>query len=1305
MNPRLIAVLTSFGRLLLFSSASLVAVTVMLILIGRQTVGQVDGIRAEIETFLVDNTGLQVELGEVKTQWSGLLPVLDIASLLVSDGGRKSSVSLANARAELDLARSLWHLNMVWRELTIDTLTVVITEDEFGSWLPSDQSNIDTGTELDVLLKPFTHSRLINLRKIEIQLRAFSGQIVHLQGGSVKIENDNDFHRGEMSLFLSDNNSPARFVIEGFGDPSDLASFSGLAYLKIDDFDISSSLVDLGQSLVPGVFSNIKEFRAGLNSQLWIDIQPGGSLDFEGSLSVAKLPLDWFADAPAINNVESNIIGWYLADSEWGFRLQDLKAEWSDTVIEPLNILYSQRFDLPWRDYDVSVNYINLSFLSGLIEKANIADDAALNIIDQLDLQGELSALTYGHNKAGYFASANITDVDMAPFKGIPGVKGVDGYVEVSGNQSLVHLADQDGLSLFFPGVYKDYLPINKALGTIYIAADSTNQTTVVRSSLLKTELAAGNANFLFSVALDTSPEKTAPITTLLIGATDIDASYTHQYLPYKLSPPLLKWLQEANLKGNVKQLGLLQRFGPGIEDQRFRTTQLLVDIKDGQLDYHPQWLGLRDISATVLQDDGSTTAHLTSGTIGEVNLSNAKITTDKLPPNHPNHSLLLIDAHAQATVSSALKALSKSPLQERIGVLSDWKYNGNVDAILDLHIPLSSMQTVVDRSLYQVTSTLNDAQISIPNTPYKVTDIYGQLDFSGDKGFTSNTIKGRFWQQPLKATFERSDGLQKIKLTTSVQSSSLNQIVQFPWNDVLSGNISLEGLVVFNPLASAGSGAGAEYIKYESPVTLTLKSQLIANAIKLPLPLGKAVGDPRSLALKVHFDQGFSRLEGTLGDKLVSDLRFYEGRLQRGLVSYDRTLSLPDPDQILVGSHLATTEIESWQPLIKLFQGTSPTEQGGTKTWSPIFDLSFDYLAISGIKVRDIRSKTTIDRDQAKIDFTSDVADGRALVPFNKDAIPRLNLTRLALSNKLWQTSVDRSLIDPRLFTGIDVSVDKLTSGENVLGNFSLSLRPMPQGAILSSVTGNIFGLQFESEEGNDQSQFFWGFNGKQYSSRFKGSVSINDVGEIFTAMNLPPPIDSEFGKVSLDLQWADQPWLYSKENLLGTINMSFNKGRFYNSSGGGGAVLKLVSLFNVANWLRRLKLDFSDVVGGDIEYSSLDGSVYLDNGTAQFLTPLNVQMSFGKMTMAGEFDLIAETADAQLVATLPLTSNLPWMVAFLANAPAAAGVYITSKIVSKQVDRLSSISYRIKGPWDNLDASVDQMFAPQLENGMLAD
>jgi uncharacterized protein YhdP len=89
---------------------------------------------------------------------------------------------------------------------------------------------------------------------------------------------------------------------------------------------------------------------------------------------------------------------------------------------------------------------------------------------------------------------------------------------------------------------------------------------------------------------------------------------------------------------------------------------------------------------------------------------------------------------------------------------------------------------------------------------------------------------------------------------------------------------------------------------------------------------------------------------------------------------------------------------------------------------------------------------------------------------------------------------------------------------------------------------------------------------------------------------------------------------------------------------------------------------------------------------------------MPSGKMTMAGDFDLDLETVDAQLVATLPVATNLPWLVGLTGGLPAALGVYATSKLVEKQVDRLSSISYKISGDWDDVKLAVDKIFASEL-------
>jgi uncharacterized protein YhdP len=52
------------------------------------------------------------------------------------------------------------------------------------------------------------------------------------------------------------------------------------------------------------------------------------------------------------------------------------------------------------------------------------------------------------------------------------------------------------------------------------------------------------------------------------------------------------------------------------------------------------------------------------------------------------------------------------------------------------------------------------------------------------------------------------------------------------------------------------------------------------------------------------------------------------------------------------------------------------------------------------------------------------------------------------------------------------------------------------------------------------------------------------------------------------------------------------------------------------------------------------------------------------------------------------------------MGGLPAAAGVYVTSKLVEKQVDRLSSISYKVSGPWDDVEVAVDRIFAAELKN-----
>ena len=59
----------------------------------------------------------------------------------------------------------------------------------------------------------------------------------------------------------------------------------------------------------------------------------------------------------------------------------------------------------------------------------------------------------------------------------------------------------------------------------------------------------------------------------------------------------------------------------------------------------------------------------------------------------------------------------------------------------------------------------------------------------------------------------------------------------------------------------------------------------------------------------------------------------------------------------------------------------------------------------------------------------------------------------------------------------------------------------------------------------------------------------------------------------------------------------------------------------------------------------------------------------------------LLAETLDGELVVTLPLVENIPWVAALAGGLPVAAGTYLFSKVFEDQVNQLSSGVYSVSG------------------------
>ena len=174
-------------RWLWLTLALLIIGTVILVVIGRQTITYVDKVREPAEQFLGEQIGLQVELGELRGEWPRLVPIIEIDQLSISaanaggnaagnaSGNESPMLSLEGARADLDLFNSLLHGSPIWRELAVAKLALTLVEDQSGRWSLKGFSSAGD-TDLSLIIDPLTYSRLIRFDDVQTRLEFYSGK-------------------------------------------------------------------------------------------------------------------------------------------------------------------------------------------------------------------------------------------------------------------------------------------------------------------------------------------------------------------------------------------------------------------------------------------------------------------------------------------------------------------------------------------------------------------------------------------------------------------------------------------------------------------------------------------------------------------------------------------------------------------------------------------------------------------------------------------------------------------------------------------------------------------------------------------------------------------------------------------------------------------------------------------------------------------------------------------------------------------------------------------------------------------------
>jgi uncharacterized protein YhdP len=263
--------------------------------------------------------------------------------------------------------------------------------------------------------------------------------------------------------------------------------------------------------------------------------------------------------------------------------------------------------------------------------------------------------------------------------------------------------------------------------------------------------------------------------------------------------------------------------------------------------------------------------------------------------------------------------------------------------------------------------------------------------------------------------------------------------------------------------------------------------------------------------------------------------------------------------------------------------------------------------------------------------------------------------------------------------------------------GNWSLLLRPTSHGAVFEKIQGVVKGITISgADDPASGARIEWNIsNTGGATTHFVGALSAANISDVLLQWGKPDSIDSTSAHARVDALWAGDPQDFSLAKINGTMDVALEHGRFKRSpSVGSDGFLRLMGVLNFDSLARRLRLDFSDLYSSGLAYDQIDGKVRFDQGTMIFTEPLLVQTPSSRLQMAGSLDVAHETLNTHLVATVPVVRTYALYTALLAGWPVAVVTYAFTKLFKKQVDRATSISYRIVGDWSDPKMTFDRLF-----------
>ena len=1357
----------------------------ILIQTGRVLSPQVGNYSPQIAHWLSQRLGAPVSIEGISLRWQALEVALQIDGLKMGAG---EEVHLGRGLFHLDLLASLWHRELIWKNLEVDDFSADLQQREDGGWqvvgFPlsgnTAAAHSGGGVRIGDPARIFQLGPKVLVRNARIGLALTDGQSAALELPQILLENSGVFHRLTAKAYVSgamenlhSGEESLRLVLEGRGNPRHSNEFTLSGYVQLNDLLIDSDLVTLLYRLSPLPQKLHWYGRKIAGGRLWLASDAANGYSLRGQLSLSQIPAgsadDTAAEAAAasasgtsalasLQSLSSNLSGRWQPGESWGLVLQQLSLNWAQLEVPELNLRAGgDRIS----GAQLALDQIELKAWHQVLRVLQLIPEKADEWLEALEPEGQLRNVRLARRPDGELTlAANLHDVSAGAHHGAPAVTGVNGFLALDGTGGRVELDSINGFSAHFPLLYTQPFRFSSARGTVAWAMDRSHNEVSIYSGPLALQSDKGEFGGQFLLQLPMIPHSKPSDFTLALGLREVAVAEQRNLVPTVVSDDLRSWLNrglgEQN-QGSISAAGFMYRgygYREGSNQQLLalgehparQTVQLQADFDKVALTYAPEWPRANGVDGHLAIDDGEVAVAAPRARLWNMQARELQVA---VTPQEQG-SRLDVRAELSGPAADGLRLLRESPLRDQLGnAFDDWALAGQISGQLHLTQGLGGAAVA---PVQQVDLFLEEGELALENLKLQFDALNGSVHYSSHTGLAGTALRGRLWGQPLKARIQHlGEGDERDTQVVVDGRARAEDIGQWSARPELAW---LEGALNYGALVTIPAKAKAK----PYAAVLEINSDLEGVAVNLPAPLGKAAEDKSRFVLRVPIGEQGNLYHLSYGEHLQGQFWQVGKRLERGSIALNAEARLPSAPGISIIGDLSTIELQPWKQALAIYgeesadgpasgnvasadsigedetvavtssrghehnSQTLNTEQSEELPLAISLDLSTDLLQLSQTaQIENIHVRGRGLGADWQLEFDSETAAGELTGIMNAATPLQLKLRHLRLPARAQETEALAELAAPQPvqvqtvappsqdawhgfdFAGlpqVDFSTENLQVGDESMGPWSFQLRPSPERLVVGDIRGSLRGVHIEGRgEGENRlgAQLMWMRDSQgNESSQFIGRLSGENLGQVLQAWGQEAVIESTSATFDTALRWAGSPANATANALSGEIRIDIRKGRFLRASDNAGtSLLRLLSLFNFDTWARRLRLDFSDLVQSGLTFDRVHGEVYFEgDGELLIAVPIQVEGPTSELQMAGRVNIKREDLNLTLVATLPVGNNLAFVAALAGGLPAAAGVYLISKVFKKQVARVASVSYRINGEWSDPEVRFDKLF-----------